>query len=291
VDDEGLHARSLCGERKERGMAERRVGRRRVLQVRAGATRSALDDLAGEEPLEIRVDGQPVAVTMRTPGDDFDLALGFCLTEGILDSADEVGSLRYCTPPDQQQYNVIDVARRVPGTVDDRLRRNVYTTSSCGVCGTASIEAVRRQAPELVDTGMQIDVTVAAALPDRLRKAQRVFERTGGIHAAGIFTADGSLLCAREDVGRHNAVDKVIGWAAREGRLPMSACVLCVSGRVAFEIVQKALAAGMPAVVAVSAPTSLAVTLAAEAGMTLAGFVRDGDMNVYAGADRISGVG
>ena len=272
-------------------MPQRRVAKRRILAVRDGVARTSSDDVAGEEPLEIRVDGQQIAVTMRTPGDDFDLALGFCLTEGVLTDHTEVANLRYCTAPDEQQYNVLDVVRRVPGPIDERLRRNVYMTSSCGVCGTASIDAVRREAAPLVDTGFTVGAEVVVSLPDRLREAQQVFERTGGLHAAGLFSADGALLCAREDVGRHNAVDKVIGWAAREGRLPLSNAILCVSGRVAFEIVQKSLMAGIPMVVAVSAPTSLAAELAAEAGMTLAGFVRHGNMNVYAGAHRIDGLG
>lgn len=270
-------------------MSQRVTGKRRVLVLRGGATRTVVDELAGEEPMEIRVDGQAVAVTMRTPGSDFDLALGFCLTEGVV-AADEVASLRYCTAPDEQQYNIVDVGRRVPGPLDDRLRRNVFTNSSCGLCGTGSIEAVRRQTPPLSDNGFTVPLEVVTSLPDRLRDAQRVFEKTGGLHAAGVFDASGDVQCVREDVGRHNAVDKVIGWSAREGQLPLAASVLCVSGRVAFEIVQKALVAGIPMIVAVSAPTSLAASLAAEAGMTLAGFVRDGNMNVYAGAHRVTGI-
>lgn len=272
-------------------MAQRVIGKRRVLQVREGVARSAVDDLAGEEPLEIRVDGQSAAVTMRTPGDDFDLALGFCLTEGLLTSAEELATLRYCTAPDEQQYNIVDVGRRRPGPLDERLKRNLYVNSSCGLCGTASIDAVRRLTPDLEPSGPSVGADTVAGLPDRLREAQRIFERTGGLHAAGLFAADGSLQCAREDVGRHNAVDKVIGWAARENRLPLSSSVLCVSGRVAFEIVQKALMAGIPILAAVSAPTTLAVSLAEESGMTLVGFVRNGDLNVYAGAHRISGIG
>ena len=270
-------------------MPRRVVAKRRVLVLRDGTTRTTVDELAGEEPMEIRVDGAAVAVTMRTPGDDFDLALGFCLTEGVV-TADEVATLRYCTASDEQEYNVVDVGRRQPGPIDHRLQRNVYTNSSCGLCGTASIEAVRRQTPPLDPDGFLVASDVVASLPDRLRDAQSVFDRTGGLHAAGLFAPDGALQCAREDVGRHNAVDKVIGWGARQDRLPLAQSVLCVSGRVAFEIVQKALMAGIPMVVAVSAPTALAASLAADAGMTLAAFVRNGNMNVYAGRHRITGL-
>ena len=267
-------------------MAGRVVAQRRIVKIDHGASTSVVDHLAAEEPMEIRVDGQAVAVTMRTPGDDFDLALGFCLTEGLVDAADAVGTLRYCVDGDQR-YNVVNVDRRVPAPVDESLRRNLYTTSSCGVCGTTSIDLVRRRTRDVGDDPVAVDAATVAALPGRLRAAQRVFERTGGLHAAGLFTADGELLCVREDVGRHNAVDKVIGWAAREGRLPLSGHLLAVSGRVAFEIVQKALVAGVPVIAAVSAPTSLAVTLAEESGLTLIGFVREQSMNVYAGAHRV----
>ena len=172
-------------------MGQRVVAKRRVLVLRDGATRTTVDELAGEEPMELRVDGQPVAVTMRTPGDEFDLALGFCLTEGVLDSPTEVATMRYCTAPDEQEYNVVDVGRRTPGPLDDRLRRNVYTNSSCGLCGTASIEAVRRATPPLEARKFVVAGDVVASLPDRLRDAQRVFDRTGGLHAAGLFDADG----------------------------------------------------------------------------------------------------
>ena len=272
-------------------MPQRTVARRRIVSVRNGVATSRMDDLAGEEPMEIRVDGQSVAVTMRTPGDDFDLALGFALTEGLLDGPDDVAAARYCVgDPAEQQYNVVDVQRRRPGPVDERLRRNVYTSSSCGLCGTASIDAVRKTAADVTVDSLSIDARVVAGLPDRFRDAQRVFARTGGLHAAGLFTATGELRCLREDVGRHNAVDKVIGWASREGQLPLGGTVLVVSGRIAFEIVQKALIAGVPMVAAISAPTSLAVSLADESGMTLVGFVRDGDMNVYSHPHRITGL-
>ena len=267
-------------------MTGRVVAKRRVQQVRSDGRRTVVDQLAAEEPMEIRVDGQSVAVTMRTPGDDFDLALGFCLTEGIVGAADLVATMRYCVDGDQH-YNVVDVGRREPGDVPADLRRNLYTTSSCGICGTASIEAVRSRGGSVADDPLVVDETVVADLPRRLRDAQRVFDRTGGLHAAGLVDPTGELVCAREDVGRHNAVDKVIGWAARDERLPLTGHILVVSGRVAFEIVQKALVAGIPFIAAVSAPTSRAVTLAEEAGMTLAGFVRDGAMNIYTGAQRV----
>jgi FdhD protein len=267
-------------------MAGRVVAQRRIVKINGAASTSAVDHLAAEEPMEVRVDGQAVAVTMRTPGDDFDLALGFCLTEGLVDAADAVAAMRYCVDGDQH-YNVVNVDRRHPAPVDDALRRNLYTTSSCGVCGTTSIDLVRRRTDSVAEDPMVVDAAVVADLPGRLREAQRVFDRTGGLHAAGLFTPQGELLCVREDVGRHNAVDKVIGWAAREARLPLAGHILVVSGRVAFEIVQKALMAGLPMIAAVSAPTSLAATLAEESGLTLIGFVRDQSMNIYTGAHRV----
>ena len=264
------------------------VAKRRIVTVRDGRSATTTDELAGEEPLELRLDGQRIAVTMRTPGDDFDLAFGFAVTEGLVGTPAEIATLRYCVDvPTDQQYNVVDVRRRVPGPVEDRLRRNVYISSSCGVCGTASIEGVRRAAADVAGDDLVVDAGIVAGLPDRLRAEQRVFDRTGGLHAAGLFDAGGNLLCLREDVGRHNAVDKVVGWAAREGRLPLRGCILTVSGRIAFEIVQKALIAGLPMVVAISAPTSLAVALAEESGVTLAGFVRGGGMNLYSHAHRV----
>lgn len=258
----------------------------------AGTVRRRQDQLAVEEPLEVRVGGTPVAVTMRTPGHDFELALGFCLTEGIVPDAATVEAIRYCEPgpgPHQGTYNTVDLQPRTPIALDERLRRNVYTTSSCGVCGTASIEAVRKDLPAVADDPLRVSPALLASLPERLREAQKVFDRTGGLHAAGLFDRDGSAVCVREDVGRHNAVDKVVGWAATEGLLPLRGHLLMVSGRVAFEIAQKALYAGIPLVAAVSAPSSLAVDLAEEAGMTLVGFLRGDRMTVYAGADRIGG--
>ena len=269
-------------------MAERVVARRRIVRVDARGVRPAFDSVAGEEPLEIRVDGVPVSVTMRTPGNDFELAMGFCLAEGIVDEAEDVASIRYCGDDrPAATFNVVDVRRRVPAPLDQRLRRNVSTTSACGVCGTTSIDVVRRHVRDLTGDEARVAAPVLARMPDDLRRGQRVFERTGGLHAAALATPDGEQSCLREDVGRHNAVDKVIGWAALTRRLPLCGRVLVVSGRVAFEIVQKAAVAGIPVIAAVSAPTSLAVELAESVGITLAGFVRDGSMNLYSGAHRV----
>jgi FdhD protein len=267
----------------------RAVTKRRIVRYGEESSRPTMDSLAAEEPLEIRVDGQTVAVTMRTPGHDFELALGFCLTEGVVERHDDVATIRYCSGRDddgQQTYNVVDIRRRVPEIVEDDLRRRVYTSSSCGICGTASIDAVRKDTPSL-DDDCRIGASTLLGLPDALRGAQRIFDRTGGLHAAGLFTVDGELIVAREDVGRHNAVDKVLGWAAAQERLPLTGHVLAVSGRVAFEIVQKALRGGVPVIAAVSAPTSLAVSLAAESGLTLAGFIRGTSMNVYSAHWRV----
>ena len=268
------------------------TGRRPVLRI-VGADRTKRPDtLVAEEPLEIRVGGRPYAVTMRTPGDDIDLVHGFLLTEGVITAADQVAGARYClgTGPDgQNTYNVLDVmlAPGVPAPSPD-ITRNVYTSSSCGICGKASIDAVRTQtAFAVADDPLTLTVDVLAKLPDRLRDAQRVFDKTGGLHAAALAGADGELGEVREDVGRHNAVDKVLGASIRAGTIPAAGKVLMVSGRASFELVQKALMAGVPALAAVSAPSTLAVDLAAEAGMTLIGFLRGETMNVYAGEHRI----
>jgi FdhD protein len=255
-----------------------------------GATvRRHVDALAVEEPMELRVNGDPVSVTMRTPGHDFELALGFCLTEGIVASPAEVAAIRYCSPgaAGAGEYNVVDVRLRRPDPVAPRLRRNLYTASSCGLCGTATIESVRKRVGSVAADPMVVEASALVALPARLRAAQTLFERTGGLHAAAVFDGVGQLRCLREDVGRHNAVDKIVGWAAGHGALPLSGHVLLVSGRVAFEITQKALVAGIPVLAAVSAPSSLAVLLAEQAGMTLVGFLRAQRMNVYAGAGRV----
>jgi FdhD protein len=253
------------------------------------------DSLAVEEPLEIRVGpaGEtraPLAVTMRTPGDDVDLALGFLATEGVIRSADDVRTAQLCAGAQTPNtYNVVDVALTpgLPAPVTDPSR-NFYTTSSCGVCGKASIESVRtRSAFPVAGDPVTVAPAVLAGLPETLRAAQRGFESTGGLHAAGLFTVDGHLVTIREDVGRHNAVDKVVGWALREGRLPLAGHILLVSGRASFELAQKASMAGIPVLAAVSAPSSLAVDLAEDVGLTLVGFLRGGTMNVYAGAERV----
>jgi FdhD protein len=266
--------------------------RRPVTRLVDGRPTSRVDTLVAEEPLEIRVVGSPRAVTMRTPGDDFDLVAGFLVTEGVVRSAADIASMRYCagaTDEGVNTYNVVDVAL-APGVPapDPSVERAFYTTSSCGICGKASIDAIRtRTAWPVADDSSTVSAGALAGMPDTLRGAQRVFDRTGGLHAAGLLTGDGSLLVMREDVGRHNAVDKVVGWAAREGRLPLRGTVLLVSGRASFELTQKALMAGVPTLAAVSAPSSLAVELAADAGMTLVGFLRGSTMNVYAGAERV----
>ena len=266
--------------------------RRRVVRIVDGAVSEPVDTLVVEEPLEIRVAGRALVVTMRTPGDDFDLAAGFLLTEGVLRRAGDLAGIRYCagaTADGVNTYNVVEaVLAAGVAPPDPSMQRNFYTTSSCGLCGKASLDAVRTVAAWPVqDDPVRIDPAVLSGLPDRLRAAQRVFDRTGGLHAAGLFAADGRLHCLREDVGRHNAVDKVLGWALRAGRVPLRGMVLMVSGRASFELVQKAVMAGVPALVAVSAPSSLAVELAADAGLTLVGFARGTSMNVYAGAHRL----
>ena len=263
-----------------------------VLEDGGVCSTSRPDTLAVEEPLEIRVAGHPVTVTMRTPGDDFDLTLGNLLTEGVVTKAVDVAQLMHCLDEDESgspTYNVVDVTL-TPGVVPDldRTARSGYQSSACGVCGKTSVDAITATSPYAVaDDPVRLAPAVVAALPDRLRERQKVFDRTGGLHAAGIFTAGGEPLVVREDVGRHNAVDKVVGWAGREGLLPLSGHVLVVSGRASFELVQKAVMAGIPALVAVSAPSSLAVQLATESGLTLVGFTRPPRMTVYAGGYRL----
>ncbi|GGQ33048.1 formate dehydrogenase accessory sulfurtransferase FdhD [Streptomyces mutabilis] len=268
--------------------------RRRVLRIRDGGTSTRPDTLVAEEPLEIRLNGEPLAITMRTPGDDFALATGFLVSEGVLGSAEDVANIAYCAGAvdgdGANTYNIVDVrlAQGVP-VPEVSLERNVYTTSSCGLCGKASLDAVRTTARWPVSDLPPVRVTsgLLATLPDRLRAAQRVFERTGGLHAAGLFAPGGRLLDVREDVGRHNAVDKIVGRALRSGDLPLSQSILLVSGRASFELAQKAVMAGIPLLAAVSAPSSLAVDLAGETGLTLVGFLRGASMNVYTGEQRI----
>ncbi|MEV0294006.1 formate dehydrogenase accessory sulfurtransferase FdhD [Nocardia sp. NPDC050710] len=265
------------------------TARRPTLRISAHGETSRPDTLAVEEPLEIRIAGQSLTVTMRTPGADIDLVHGFLLGENIIGTAEDVVSARYCAGTDengQNTYNVLDVELRAPTPVRPR---NFLTTGACGLCGKTALDEVRtRTRHPLPLDGPTIDTTVLAAMPETLRARQSVFEATGGLHAAGLFTADGTALAVREDIGRHNAVDKVIGWAMRENRIPAGDLILIVSGRASFELVQKAVMAGIPALGAVSAPSSLAVDLAADSGLTLVGFLRGATMNVYTGAQRLA---
>ena len=248
-----------------------------VVRIPDGATS---DVVAVEEPLEIRIGGVPVAVTMRTPGNDDELALGFALSEGLRAEG--------AHPTDDLAANTIELD--APGFDPGRLARSFYTSSSCGVCGKGALEAVAVEAPRVV-SDLRLPAALVATLPDRLRGSQAAFEATGGLHATGLFDPRGELLCLREDVGRHNALDKVVGWALLRERLPLADAALCVSGRLSFELVQKAAVAGCPILVAVGAPSSLAVELAQDRGVTLCGFVRGGRMNVYSEPWRILGVG
>jgi FdhD protein len=258
------------------------------MAVRPGGIRESEDRVAAEEPLEIRVAGQPLAVVMRTPGDDWSLAAGFLLTEGFIRGPEDIESVRHCTDvPDTARGNVVDVALApdVPHPAAS-ARRAFYATSSCGICGKGSIAEIRQKAP-LLPRGATIAPDALPRLVPALRMAQVTFERTGGLHGAGLFKFDGTLVATAEDVGRHNAVDKIVGGRLLLGDWPLFDRLLLVSGRVGFEIVQKAWLAGIPAVAAVSAPTSLAIELAHEADMTLLGFLRGEDYNVYAGPERL----
>lgn len=250
------------------------TARVRVTRVPGG---EAGDVVAVEEPLELRIGGLPVAVTMRTPGHDEELALGFAVTEGLRPAGARV--------PDDLAANTVEVD--APGFDRERVQRSFYTSSSCGICGKGALEAVAVEAPR-VESDLRVPAALVATLPDRLREAQAAFEVTGGLHATGLFSSEGELLCVREDVGRHNALDKVVGRAFLDGLLPLSRSILCVSGRLSFELVQKAAVAGCPLLVAVGAPSSLAVELAAHRGLTLCGFVRGGSLNVYTETWRIT---
>jgi len=250
------------------------------------------DTLVVEEPLEIRVNGAALAVTMRTPGHDVELAHGFLLTEGMITSREDIALARFCDGVDengQNTYNVLDITL-APGVAapEAGIARNFYTTSSCGVCGKGSLDAIRSKtshSPAADD--VLVTTSVLATLPDTLRRSQKVFDSTGGLHAAALFTADGRMLVLREDIGRHNAVDKVIGWAAGESLIPLRGAVLMVSGRASFELAQKAVMSGIPVLAAVSAPSSLAVDLAEEAGLTVVGFLRGANMNLYSHTQRV----
>jgi len=268
--------------------------RRRVHHLRAGTLTTRPETLVVEEPLEIRLNGAPLTVTMRTPGADFELARGFLVGEGVITRRDDVATVRYCpggTTDGRNTYNVLDVTL-TPGVAPpapELVTRNFYTTSSCGVCGKASLDAVElvsRHSPG--DDPATVAAVTVAELPDRLRAAQKVFASTGGLHAAALFSTAGECLVVREDVGRHNAVDKVIGWALEQDRLPLAGTVLLVSGRASFELPQKAVMAGVPILAAVSAPSSLAVDLAQRSGLTLIAFLRGASMNIYTRRDRVT---
>src|ERR687892_2101560 len=267
----------------------------RVKVVEGGRVRMRPDTLATEEPMEIRLLAgqtmQTVAVTMRTPGSDFELAAGFLYGEGIIDSPEDVLKISYCVDSDldaEQRYNIVNVRLREGRDYDPRpLERHFYTTSACGVCGKASLEQLELRGCPVVPPGPEVAPEKIYALPEKLREAQGLFDATGGPHAAALFDKEGDLVTLREDVGRHNATDKLVGWALLEGRLPLSDHIAMVSGRSSFEILQKCLAAGAPFVCAVSAPSSLAVDVAREFGMTLVGFLRGGRFNVYSGNERI----
>ena len=266
--------------------------RRRTVRLQGQERSVRPDSLAAEEPLEIRINGSALTVSMRTPGHDFDLVAGFLVAEGLVAGPEELTALRYCagaTDEGVNSYNVIDAALRNRAAAPVSLHRNLLTSSACGICGRETIESIRTRVPhDLTADRLRITPDVLYGLPDTLRAAQRVFDSTGGLHAAGLFTAEGELLCLREDVGRHNAVDKVVGWALRENLLPLTGHVLMVSGRASFELTQKAAMAGLPLLAAVSAPSSLAVDLAEELGLTLVGFLRNRSGNVYTGAERIT---
>jgi FdhD protein len=272
------------------------TARRRASHLTAETVTTRPETLAVEEPLELRINGAAITVTMRTPGSDVELAQGFLLTEGVIGQRDDIARVEYCRGAGDDganTYNVLDVSL-APGVsmpeVD--VTRNFYTTSSCGVCGKGSIDAIRtisRHSPG--DDPTVVAAETLSAMPDQLRSAQRVFASTGGLHGAALFDADGTMLVVREDIGRHNAVDKVIGWAVEHERIPLSGTVLLVSGRASFELTQKAVMAGIPVLAAVSAPSSLAVDLASQAGLTLVAFLRGESMNVYTRPDRVKHAG
>ena len=262
----------------------------KVTEWEDGVVRAVEDSLAVEEPLEIRVNGTPVTVTMRTPGHDLELAAGFLLTEGIIESADEIAEKGVARTVDlpilAKNSNTVDLKLRTANFDPAGLQRNFFAASSCGICGKSTIESIRRRGLRTPNPDFRVRPDVLCGMPDAIRGEQAVFERTGGLHAAALFDANGTLLVLREDIGRHNAVDKVIGWGIRAANLPLAESILMVSGRGGFEIAQKAVAAGIPVLASVSAPSSLAVELAREMGMTLIGFLRGRRFIVYAGASR-----
>lgn len=266
------------------------TARRRMRRITPAGEITRPDTLAVEEPLEIRVRGESLAVTMRTPGNDIDLVHGFLFAESLIAEAADIRTARYCAGTDDEgrnTYNVLDIDPTGPMVVPNRP---FLTTGACGLCGKTALNEIRQRSRHPLPPAQPlIEAAVLAGLPDVLRRQQTVFDATGGLHAAGLFTAEGDPVVVREDIGRHNAVDKVIGWALRENRIPASDLVLVVSGRASFELAQKAVLAGIPILAAVSAPSSLAVDLAADSGLTLAGFVRGDTMNIYTGAERVAG--
>jgi FdhD protein len=267
----------------------------RVLAYDGGKARDVVDDLATEEPLEIRLVAggrtESVAVTMRTPGNDFELAAGFLLSEGVVQTRTDITGISYCTEPEvdgEQRYNIVNVGLTAKALPDlERLERHFTMSSACGVCGKASIEALQTRAKP-VDSDLRAGMNLITSLPHKMREAQRVFESTGGLHAAALFDETGKLVVLREDVGRHNAVDKIAGWALLHGRMPLSRCILLVSGRASYELVQKSIAAGIPVLCAISAPSSLAMQLAAAFNVTLIGFLRGSRANVYSARNRVA---
>jgi FdhD protein len=273
-------------------MMGRVTARRRASHLTADSATSRAETLAVEEPMEIRINGAAITVTMRTPGSDVELAQGFLLTEGVIGRRDDIATVQYCrgaTDDGANSYNVLDVTLAPNVAMPEvDVTRNFYTTSSCGICGKGSIDAIQlitRHSPG--DDPTVVASETLSAMPDQLRRAQRIFATTGGLHGAALFDADGTMLVVREDIGRHNAVDKVIGWALENDRIPLTGTVLLVSGRASFELTQKAVMAGIPVLAAVSAPSSLAVDLASQAGLTLVAFLRGDSMNVYTRPDRV----
>jgi FdhD protein len=257
-----------------------------VTEWSEGKVRLVEDSLAAEEPLEIRVNGAPMTVTMRTPGNDLELAAGFLLTEGIIEEREDIASMHATVPDGAVKSNIVEVTLADEQFRTETLQRNFFAASSCGICGKASIEAIRNRNLMPPDRNFRIAPEILCGLPEQLRAKQTVFDRTGGLHAAALFTAEGELIALREDIGRHNAVDKLIGWALMEGGVPLRESVLLVSGRGGFEIIQKAIAGGIPVVTSVSAPSSLGVKLARELGLTLIGFLRGQRFVVYSGGFR-----
>lgn len=263
-----------------------------VAEWQGGNLRHFQDYLVAEEPLEIRVGGAPLTVTMRTPGHDSELAAGFLFTEGLIQKREQIVSLQEGTPEKSQAAgNLVQVELAGREFERERMQRNFFVASSCGICGKASIDAIRVRGIPPPNPEFRFDPEVLCTLPDKLRAAQTIFGRTGGLHAAGLFSSEGELVAVREDVGRHNAVDKIVGWALLQGRLPFAHSALMVSGRGGFEIIQKALVAGLPLVASVSAPSGLAVRLARELGLTLVGFLRGRRFLIYSGEQRLAPAG